>query len=153
MKNAIKISIYLLLLFLIVFCGGARKHDLFYSESPLLKTNPSGTEEEVLNALSKAETLCRLIVVFDIQEEGAQDYAIGQFVKELIKHKRWNIIRKILNNHFYFPQSSGWVLMSIKVNEENQLLIERRSQHLKEADMLTRQIAKNLLQEKNGVIH
>jgi hypothetical protein len=113
-------------------------------ESPEANTGMSAADEKIIRKLSDAETACRLIAVFEIQEEGAQDYVIGEIIRDIIKQKRWIIIYKILSNHYYFPQSSSWILMELEKNPHLEPLIGDRHEYLKKADELTARILKEI---------
>lgn len=109
----------------------------------------NSSPEEVLLILSDAETVCRLVATFDIPEGGGHDFLIGRFVELLIEKDRWDVLYKVLEKHFYYPQSSYWIL--IHMSEGDMKLKDlRKSYNLEQrkADAMMREVIEILKKKK-----
>ena len=109
------------------------------------KIKDNSSAEEILMALSDAETVCRLVSVLNIIKEGGNDYQIGEFVSKLIDKQRWDVICRVLDNHLYYPQTTGWILMSlVQNNPKLDQMMHDYNKEIKNADRTIRKATKTL---------
>jgi len=64
----------------------------------------------VLESILTLEHACALVVVWQVEEEGALDYVIKTRVRELLRRGDRASIATILSSSGYFPQASGWIV-------------------------------------------
>lgn len=108
------------------------------------------SQEEVLLILSDAETVCRMIAVLDISEEGVADHSLGQFVSILLEKHRWDVLYKVLEKHYYYPQTTGWILNYMWAESDPKLdeLIQGYHSDQEKVDATMREMIETLKEKK-----
>jgi hypothetical protein len=81
------------------------------------KTIDGMRDDAILKIINRAESNIRLIVLYEIQEEGGADYLLGDFISRLYEKKRWNPLIKILKSAPYYPQSTSWIINNFAEND------------------------------------
>ncbi len=86
------------------------------------------TDDEILKIINRAESNIRLIILYEIQEEGGADYQLGDFISRLYEKKRWKPLVMILRSVPYYPQSTPWIINNFADNDSNILQIREELQ-------------------------
>lgn len=84
------------------------------------------TDDEILKIINRIESNIRLIVLYEIEEEGAADYQLGDFISRLYDKKRWKPLTMILKSAPYYPQSTPWIVDKFAHNDSTIIQIREK---------------------------